>query len=459
MWGDNLDISIVSKADLPMENPRLRLDSQFQSRSALASIAAIKSVPYVSIGDLAGRSLKGRNVPYSADGQFGVIRSGDVSSAFDPDFLLRSSASSEAFFLVRGDILISSIGQGSIGRIQLFRTPGEFAAVSEVTVVRAPKLYQAFLSAFLASRFGQSQISRYITGATGQLHLYPSDVDLIFVPEVSETYCNRITGIFDREWESYSASRAAEEQIGSILLDGLGLRGWQPMNDLTYVAKASSALAAERMDAQFFRPLFGEIESRLRKTDRAAPLGNLLSTNMRGSQPRYSETGLPVINSKHVRKNRVVIHNNRWGDPSSARVVIQPGDVLLNGTGEGTIGRTAPYLHQEPALPDNHVTILRGDFDPVYLAAFLNSPLGRWQVERHTRGSSGQVELYPADISKITFWDAPAEIQAEVRRAVSVTFEQEVVARRLLGLAARSIEILIEQGELAATEFLNRAEV
>jgi len=33
---------------------------------------------------------------------------------------------------------------------------------------------------------GQMQIERYITGATGQLHLYPKDVAKIFVPVIPE---------------------------------------------------------------------------------------------------------------------------------------------------------------------------------------------------------------------------------------------------------------------------------
>ena len=91
-----------------------------------------------------------------------------------------------------------------------------------------------------------------------------------------------------------------------------------------------------------------------------------------------------------------LLSDNRYGitpdddDP----LIIETNDVLINGTGVGTIGRCAPYLYQQDALPDNHVTILRSDvLDPVYLSIYINSIAGQFQVEQYLKGSSGQIEL------------------------------------------------------------------
>ena len=75
--------------------------------------------------------------------------------------------------------------------------------------------------------------------------------------------------------------------------------------------------------------------------------------------------------------------------------------MLINGTGVGTIGRSAPYLHNENALPDNHVTILRTkNLNPIFLSVYLNSIAGKYQVDKYFKGSSGQIELYPKDIDQ-----------------------------------------------------------
>ena len=110
-------------------------------------------------------------------------------------------------------------------------------------------------------------------------------------------------------------------------------------------------------------------------------------------------------------------------------------------------------------MPDNHVTVLRTSrVDPIYLAVFLNSLLGQLQIERHIKGSSGQIELYPNDIAKIVFWDAPDQVQTDVRDAVLSAFREERRARDLLDAAKRAVEIAIENGEPAALTFLDAAE-
>lgn len=454
-----LEVSIIASSDLPKDNPKLRLDAQFQNRAALAAIKRIASMQHLQLSGITPRPLKGKNISYSEEGNFPVIRSGDISNNFQPELLLRSSDRSDAFFVKKNDILISSIGQGSIGKIQLFRSEGDFATVSEVTVVRVKGFSAACVAAFLASRYGQAQIERYITGATGQLHLYPNDVERILLPDFSQSFQSRISRIYDRQAAEHAASQSSQGQAEGELLDHLGLRGWTPPQPLSFTASAKSALSAERIDAQFFRPLFAEVEARLLATGSACELGSILTTNARGRQPQYADEGLPVVNSKHVRTNRVILSGNRTATEAGSPVVIETGDVLVNGTGEGTIGRAAPYLHGQRSLPDNHVTILRTDIvDPVYLAVFLNSPLGQWQIERHIKGSSGQVELYPSDIARIMIWDAPNEVQLSVRAAILSAFDEERRANDLLETAKRAVEIAIEDGESAAMTYLDQAE-
>ena len=411
------------------------------------------------MSDLTLRPLKGKNLSYSEEGDFPVIRSGDISNTFQPDQLLRSSDTADAFFVKKNDILISSIGQGSIGKIQLFRNEGKFATVSEVTVVRVRGYSPACAAAFLASSFGQAQINRYITGATGQLHLYPSDVDRIVIPAFSEQFQAAISHLYDRQANEYRASQLHQDWAEGELIDQLGLREWSPPQSLTFIASAKSVLSAERIDAQFFRPLFAEVEERLIATGSCKELGSILEKNARGRQPQYADEGLPVVNSKHVRTNNVILSGNRTAVEEGSPVVIQYGDVLLNGTGEGTIGRAAPYLHTRHALPDNHVTVLRTSaVDPIYLAVFLNSPLGQWQIERHTKGSSGQVELYPNDIARINVWVAPEEVQQSIRTAILSAFDQERRASDLLNLAENTVEMAIKDGERAALAYLSHAE-
>lgn len=108
----------------------------------------------------------------------------------------------------------------------------------------------------------------------------------------------------------------------------------------------------------------------------------------------------------------------RWGyvDLSTARSVsrafydkrktksgVVTGDLLINSTGDGTIGRVAVYDETFPAVVDGHITIVRLK-DPKlawYIAAYLLSKEGQRQIYRYINGSSGQVEIYPMDIARL----------------------------------------------------------
>ncbi len=253
--------------------------------------------------------------------------------------------------------------------------------------------------------------------------------------------------------EAESQRRCAE----GALLQSLGLENWKNPEPLSYVRHSSEAFAAGRLDAQHFQPRFTALTDFIDATGQGAQLGHWLSENKRGKQPQYAEIGLPVVNSKHVLRGEVRLdEDNRNATFSDGDLLIRPGDVLMNGTGVGTIGRTAPYLHAGAVIPDNHVTILRPKkgLDAVYLSVFLNSMAGQWQVEQRLRGSSGQIELYPNDIAQFKVWIAPASVQADIRHAVEKSHVQKQRATQLLEAAKRAVEIAIEDSEEAALKYL-----
>lgn len=97
---------------------------------------------------------------------------------------------------------------------------------------------------------------------------------------------------------------------------------------------------------------------------------------------------------------------------------ILPNDILINSTGDGTIGRVAVFNSTVPAVGDGHISIVRmkDPLDAWYTAAFLLSDLGQRQLYRYINGSSGQVEIYPQDIARI--WIKPPKSK-EHKRSVA----------------------------------------
>lgn len=184
--------------------------------------------------------------------------------------------------------------------------------------------------------------------------------------------------------------------------------------------------------------------------------GFVVRTPYRGVQPKYADDeddanslsyeGL-VTQSGEVegdddgRANVCALKSNcvRWGfvDFGSARSVtrefyqrvhkraaVKKHDVLINSTGDGTIGRVAVYDRNHPAVVDGHITIVRFKKPEVawYAAAYLLSPEGQNQIYRYINGSSGQVEIYPQDIGRL--WIAPKS--AEAMSAIAKRFQAAV---------------------------------
>ena len=86
------------------------------------------------------------------------------------------------------------------------------------------------------------------------------------------------------------------------------------------------------------------------------------------------------------------------------RNIIQKGDVLLSSTGDGTLGKSAVFDYDIPAIADGHVTIIRVDnnkIDPYYLCDYLRVGFGSIQVDRLYTGSTGMIELTPDQVDSI----------------------------------------------------------
>jgi type I restriction enzyme S subunit len=150
-------------------------------------------------------------------------------------------------------------------------------------------------------------------------------------------------------------------------------------------------------------------------------LGEISSYISRGISPRYDETGHSVvINQKCVRDQRLSLEPARRQSkaiPSEKQVVF--GDVLINSTGVGTLGRVAQvYEHLGNCTVDTHVTIARPShsIDVDFYGCCL---LSRQETfERLGIGATGQTELGRVAISEIKLVAPPTEVQRRFGMAV-----------------------------------------
>lgn len=130
-------------------------------------------------------------------------------------------------------------------------------------------------------------------------------------------------------------------------------------------------------------------------------LGDVCSFLNRGISPKYLEDGgICVLNQKCIRDHRVSYGPSRRHDVQAKKVgsdrLIHAGDVLVNSTGTGTLGRVAQLRENppEPTTVDSHVTIVRpmpGKFYPEFFGYML--VVIEDAIKEAGEGCGGQTEL------------------------------------------------------------------
>ncbi|WP_254769261.1 restriction endonuclease subunit S [Salinilacihabitans rarus] len=133
----------------------------------------------------------------------------------------------------------------------------------------------------------------------------------------------------------------------------------------------------------------------------AKRLGDIKNLITRGKQPTYADEGVPVINQECIYWDGWHFENLRFLEPEVAedwkeKYFPNPGDVILNSTGQGTLGRAQVYPDNERRAIDSHVTLIRTEreLNPYFHRYFLESHLGQALLySMCVNGSTGQIEL------------------------------------------------------------------
>ena len=123
---------------------------------------------------------------------------------------------------------------------------------------------------------------------------------------------------------------------------------------------------------------------------------DLSSLIVRGITPQYEEnTNQLVLNQKCIREHAINIALARHHRPKqNNKKWIMKGDLLINSTGTGTLGRVAQvWFEPQNMTVDSHITIVRPK------KAVLQNYIGFWglshedEIEALHTGSTGQTEL------------------------------------------------------------------
>ena len=139
--------------------------------------------------------------------------------------------------------------------------------------------------------------------------------------------------------------------------------------------------------------LFDGIEPKEWETVNLEKITSLIS---RGIAPKYSDNSDQiVINQKCIRNHMIDLSQARTHTPKVINEKwLRFGDLLINSTGDGTLGRAAQVWFQPQNITvDSHVTVVRPAKENLIFYIGLWGVLHEREIESLHTGSTGQTEL------------------------------------------------------------------
>ena len=167
-------------------------------------------------------------------------------------------------------------------------------------------------------------------------------------------------------------------------------------------------------------------------------LSEITSFLARGAAPKYTEKDdFYVLNQKCIRDWRVSLKDARFTDTEAKKVhddrILRDNDILVNSTGQGTLGRVAQFLKLDrPATVDSHITIVRPTPDlvfPEYLGYVLKGRQN--EIELLAEGSTGQTELSKLKLANLSIDLPPLDQQKKIANILSSLDEKIELNRRM----------------------------
>lgn len=362
---------------------------------------------------------------------------------YDSGMMKRSHFRSE-------DVLLSIVG--TIGSLSIVPVDFQDATGScKIAILRKKKDYSPYvLSAFLASKYGQSQIKRNTRGAV-QMGLILKDFVHIRIPVFSTAHENEIELLVRESINKNKQSKQLYSQAQQLLEYELGLNNLVLEKPKSYKSSFSEIVSGSRVDAEYYNPQANEIYQ-ADCFNNSIPLKTMFSI-LRGQTPtQYFKEGTPVLKTKNIRipiidETKVEDFSNLSGNYTT----MKNGDLILAAMGVGSLGRIS-YVFDDSsnAIIDGTLRILRSKegFNNQVIPAllFLTSEYGQILIYKGIIGSTGIISLPDSHLKNIKIPIINSEAAEKITEIVLSSYNARKQSEQLLEQAKRRVEELIEGG-------------
>lgn len=381
----------------------------------------------------------------------------DYSFLFDDD--VRFADISESIFnqfkIKKDDVFFNRVNSeefvGRTGIYKLDNLKSVFASyLIRARVKSGGEILADYLNIFLNSSYGLRQIRKYTRRAVNQANVNAEELKQMRIAILPITEQKKIRDLSNQSWFEFQTSKSLYSQAENLLLEELGMKDFESENILWNTVKLSEVQKANRIDAEYFQPIYENLESRI-KNYGAKGLENFVkdySTGFPFKSENYQEEGVPLIRINNIKKGYLDLSDTAYlskKDHSlSLKDIAKSGDIVLSMS--GTIGMSAVIPDDVPRSSVNQriLKFTPQNTDKSYLVLLLNSVVGSYQLERIGTGGV-QTNISYKDIRNILIPILPKSIQQKISDLVQKSHEARKKAKELLEQAKQKVEELIEE--------------
>ena len=349
-----------------------------------------------------------------------------------------------------GDLIFTKIGNG-IGDVAIIPQKIFECNISGnlMGVKIKNNIDNYYVLTFLKSIYGQNQIWQGMMNSAKpkiDMDTLKSIVIPIPSPEIQKYIGDKVRKAEELREEAKRLKKEAE----TFLYEMIQLK---PLNDFDkdmFSFVNSNYIDSERLDSEYYKTKYITLEKLLKSKKVTSFKDIIIESKYGASVPAdYTMVGIPFIRGNNLTDNEIniddIVYLNKKLKDEVKDHHVNTGDILI--TRSGTVGISAVVDEKCDGFSFGSFMIkLRIDmriWNPYYIAAFLNSFWGKWQIERLQNGAVQQ-NINLQEIGRIIIPIISKENQDKIEELIKNYINKKRQSKQLIQEAKQDVEDLIE---------------
>ena len=446
-------------SEVLIDNEKFRFDSEFVSKDYLAVKNILLSNNYKYLSKLHKFNARYKQPIYDDNSNIKVL-----NSQYIRDYFLDYESAKLGYGAIvpKEAVMINSTGVGTLGRVNINYLSENISVDNHVNIIVAKEINPYYLTMFLKSHYGQSQINRYYSGSSGQIEIYAKDFNNFLVAIFSNNFQLEIENLVKTSYQKLGDSKNLYKEAENLLLKELDLVDFTPSDEnISIKSFKDSFMQTGRLDSEYYQAKYDELIDHIKKAnfDKLDNIVNIKKSIEPGSEA-YQDSGIPFIRVSNVTKfgisdTDIYLSRNILKEEELQKLYPTKDTILLSK--DGTVGIAYKIKNETEMITSGallHLSIKKDDVLPEYLTLVLNSLIVQLQAQRDAGGSIIQ-HWKPSEIQEILIPIIDISVQKQIEEKIKKSFLLKEESKQLLDLAKKAVEIAIEKDENEAIKIIN----